>query len=208
MYRLIIFFALVVAMLVTICDAQKKKSKIKDSNEILIDELVAVKDFPLVYVEDGAADGTVLDLNRESSVYPKPQHPTVEAILKLKSAAIPLLIRHLDDTRFTSVSADVGVPWVHYSHVPVGVLCLDILTKIVNNDSRFIDDESASDDGLGSGLKLGFYFRPDDYLFRHNEANPKAIVLIVKRNLLKLYKRGLLRYRCSPLSCSSKSKSR
>src|SRR5262245_36637537 len=64
----------------------------------LIDALVIAPTRNCNYVEDGAADATVM------------QNPvqTVREIVSVKDKAIPLLIQHLDDLRLTAATFDGG----------------------------------------------------------------------------------------------------
>jgi len=68
--------------------------------EQYIDALVSYPNFGRIYVEDGAADGSV-------TAPSSPPHP-VKNLLDLGPKAIPLLIAHLDDTRLTSATFEGG----------------------------------------------------------------------------------------------------
>lgn len=202
--RMVLFFPMYLLFCISqFSIAQEKSSFKKDRNEKLIDVLVSAKGFGRVYYEDGASDGTVLDINPNEAYSEKSQHPAVKAIIRLGPKAIPLLIEHLDDIRPTHVSADVGRPWIHYDHVPLGHICLDILTKILKQDSSFWDAETADGDGLGIQFKRGYYFRPDDYIFSKEtrEIRVKNIVMTVKNKWLQLYKSGKLHYKCPDEWC-------
>ena len=72
------------------------------SNEKLIDALVAAPNLYVRYVEDGAADNSVLALYENGDVNVARQNPKeVLDIVALGKKAIPLLIEHLDDRRPT-----------------------------------------------------------------------------------------------------------
>jgi hypothetical protein len=117
----------------------------RGKSERLIARLATV-DFGRVYNEDGAAEGSVTEGVR-------PGREQVDTVLDLKDSAIPLLIAHLDDNRPTRTIFK-GRP------VPLGFVALDLLTHIVGPNPEVFDPENA-DDGLGSGIRLGYYFRPD-----------------------------------------------
>jgi hypothetical protein len=152
-----------------------------------IDALVSVPHFGRVYVEDGAADGSVTS--------PESPPQAVKNILELGPRAIPLLIAHLDDTRLTSATFEGGFTWGKPIRVPVGHVCLDILIHIIG-ENRYIFDWDCGDDGLGACVKHGYYFRPDEYYpVNNNEYIARDGVLMVKANWLRAQRKGLLRFR-------------
>jgi hypothetical protein len=149
-----------------------------------IDALVSYPNFGRIYVEDGAADGSVT-----SSGSP-PQ--AVKDILDLGPKAIPLLIAHLDDTRLTSATFEGGFTWGKPIRVPVGHVCLDVLMHIIG-ENRYIFDWECGDDGLGACVKEGYYFRPDEfYPVNKNEYIARLGVRVVKSNWQRAYRRGWL----------------
>ena len=139
---------------------------------------LAKVDFGNVYFEDGAADGTVTEERPFSKYNPEPKgFALVKAVVDLKATAIPLLIEHLDDARPTRTLFN-GKP------VPLGHIALDILTNIVGLNREVIDTDN-TDDGLGAGIQIGFYFRPDASL---------AEMKRVKENWRRLYRRGKISF--------------
>lgn len=166
------------------------------SNEKLIDALVVAPNLNVQYIEDGAADASVLALYENGDVNVPRQNPKeVKDIVALREKAIPLLIEHLDDTRPTSATVlfggyltDKPVP------VPVGFVCLDILTSVIerNNKLFFVEEPS---DGFGGDMKDGYYFRPDDYkVYGDGKFKERLIVRIVKANWQKAYRNGKIKY--------------
>ena len=160
----------------------------RDVPDALVDELVSTPDFGVVYVADGAGDGTVLN--------DKPA-TAVRKIVNLRDAAIPLLIRHLDDTRVTSAKYKGGQYWDNPATVPVGYVCLDILSQIVNdNKVLFVQGRRDCDfDGMGACIQSKYYFSPDEYAVRNNRRFATAKVLAVKHNWETARQAGLLKFR-------------
>ncbi|MGB9071049.1 MAG: hypothetical protein WCC22_00125 [Terriglobales bacterium] len=156
--------------------------------EALVDELVSTPDFGIVYIADGAGDGTVLN--------DKPAG-AVKKIVNLRDAAIPVLIRHLDDTRITSAKYKGGAYWDNPIAVPVGYLCLDILSQIVKDKKvLFVQGRRDCDfDGMGACIQSKYYFNPDDYSMRGERLLPGRKVLTAKRNWEAAQKAGLLKFR-------------
>lgn len=110
------------------------------------------------YHEDGAADATVTALATSDS---SRQTASVEvrAIFDLGPRCIPLLIAHLDDQRLTKTRFDGGAFRNAPIQVPLGHICLDILLHTMRGRTVYIED--CPDDGLGAGIRQGYYFRPD-----------------------------------------------
>src|SRR5438132_1840153 len=123
------------------------------------------------YSEDGAADATVTE-NPPSEV---------TAMGRLGSRSVPLLIAHLHDARPTSAKFK-GNP------VPVGYVCLDILTNIVSAPGILIKD--CADDGLGACVDGRYYFRPDAFTRKGGELAAGREVARVKANWQRAYRRG------------------
>jgi hypothetical protein len=110
------------------------------------------------YHEDGAADATVTAI-ATSDTSRQTASAEVRAIFDLGPRCIPLLIAHLDDQRLTKTRFDgrsvKGAP----IQVPLGHICLDILLHATQGRAVHIED--CPDDGLGAGVRQGYYFRPD-----------------------------------------------
>jgi|SRR6267143_6889059 len=160
----------------------------QDEPDTLVDELVSTPDFGVVYVADGAGDGTVLN--------DKPA-AAVRKIVNLQDAAIPLLIRHLDDTRITFAKYKGGQHWSNPVAVPVGYVCLDILSQIVNdNKVLFVQGRRDCDfDGMGACIQSKYYFNPDEYSTQSERLLPSTKVLTVKHSWETARKAGLLKFR-------------
>lgn len=138
-------------------------------------------DFGSVYVEDGAADGSVTEEWRLSESGPEAKAKAfaqVKAVVNLRDSALPLLIEHLNDARPTQTQFN-GKP------VPLGVIALDILSRIIGPNSEVFDLDCA-DDGLGACFNSGYYFRPDASL---------AEMRNVKGKWLRLYRRGAVKFK-------------
>src|SRR2546423_5108697 len=103
------------------------QTKNKSTGSKRIDALTSTSSL-VTYSDDAAADATITE-------HPSPE---VRAIVKLRSRAIPLLIAHLDDARPTAAK-------FKENSVPVGYVCLDILTHIVDAPRILIKD--CADDG-------------------------------------------------------------
>jgi hypothetical protein len=181
---LVILTAFLISASQTISGAQRHSTKIKSDH--YIDALVSYPNFGRVYVEDGAADGSVTS--------PRSPSQPVKDVLDLGPKAIPLLIEHLDDTRLTSALFEGGFTWGKPIRVPVGHVCLDILMHITRQN-RHIFDWECGDDGLGACVREGYYFRPDEYypVGNSGEYIARVGVRFVKANWLKAYRRGWLR---------------
>jgi hypothetical protein len=165
----------------TAISAQAGTSKTPSASaERYIDALVSAAHL-VVYSEDGAADATVVE------------NPVREVrnILRLGAKAIPLLIAHLEDTRITAAKFGRS----QAQGVPVGYVCLDILSNIVMSKSILIDD--CSDDGLGACVRDGYYFRPDAYSRENGRIVPKSEVFKVQVRWKRAYRNGKIKYRRS-----------
>jgi hypothetical protein len=163
------------------------KPTVQDSASV-IEELLSTPDFGIVYIADGAGDGSVL--NETPAV-------AVKKIVALQSRAIPLLIAHLDDARETSAKYKGGAHWGNPIAVPVGYLCLDILSQlVVDNEILFIQARRDCDfDGMGACIQPKYYFNPDDYSLKAHHLVPDGRVLAAKRNWQRAYKTGMLKFR-------------
>ena len=165
------------------------------SNENLIDALVNTPNLYVKYVEDGAADGSVLAIYEDGSGnMTNSIAKEVKDIVALRDKAIPLLIEHLDDTRPTSATTSQGGYLTDKPiRVPVGYVCLDILINIVGVKNRLIYSEEERG-GFGSEIKDGYYFRPDDYRIIGDIFVVRPIVRIAKANWQKAYRDGKIKY--------------
>ena len=137
----------------------------------------------VVYSADGAADATVTE-------NPPPQ---VKAIVNLGPKAIPLLIAHLNDTRPTAARFQYYIGRKEQDiPVPVGHVCLDILTYIIKAPKVLRED--CADDGLGACVERGYYFPPDAYIRKNGKFIARAEVYRVKRNWQRAYRKGYIKY--------------
>ncbi len=157
-----------------------------------IGALLAVKDFGISYSEDGAADASILEpFHWEGSniQYDRPPDAVV-GLESLGARSVPLLIDCLTDGRLTAAHFDGGSITKPMS-VPVGYLCLDILTVVVRGEP--VATRECNTDGLGGCMHFGFYFRPDDYFncWEGRRCNPRPWVSVVQRN----WKREFLQHR-------------
>lgn len=171
------------------------KKTLTTSNESMVDALVVAPNLYVEYVEDGAADGTVLAIYPNSDGYAtNPIAKEVKDIVALRDKAIPLLIEHLDDTRPTwATVSSRGYITDKPVRVPVGYICLDILLNIVGIKNKLIYAEEERG-GFGSEIKDGYYFRPDDYRIISDIFEERPIVRIVKSNWQKAYQDGKIKY--------------
>lgn len=166
------------------------------SNEKLIDALVAAQNLYVQYVEDGGRDDSILALYENGDPNVARQNPKeVLDIVALREKAIPLLIEYLDDTRPTSVTVSGGGYLTDKPvRVPVGHVCLDILTSIIERNNKLIFVEEPSD-GFCGDMKDGYCFRPDDYkVYSDDRFKERPIVRIVKANWQKAYRDGKVKY--------------
>lgn len=155
-----------------------------------IDPLVQVKDFKVEYYEDGAADASVLFPGQGEYQMPV---DAVVAIAQLRQRSLPVLIDCLSDGRLTNAWFG-GNRITARMRVPVGYVCMDLLMGMV--PGRPVADPECSDDGLGSCMNEGFYFRPDDYfLCSDQDCNPRPWVLVVQRNWKGMYLAGRIKFR-------------
>jgi hypothetical protein len=158
-----------------------------------IDPLLAVKDFKTSYVEDGAADATVLFPESPDHPYGRPAGPVI-ALVRLREKSIPLLIDCLSDGRITSMHFD-GNLMTQPMNVPAGYVCLDILMGVIRDSA--VDDPDDCGDGFGACIHTGFYFRPDDYTrcWGGDSCLLRPWVTVVQRNWRAQYLAHRLRFR-------------
>jgi hypothetical protein len=159
-----------------------------------IDPLVQYSGFGETYFEDGAADGTVLETKLDKNNDPLPLPAPVKRIAALGAQAFPLLVECLSDARTTSATFSGG-----YSRepvkVPVGYVCLDILTQEIGFGPP-VSYADCADDGLGACIHTEYFFRPDDYIPDGKERFiVRPWVLQVQRNWRKLLLQGRLTFR-------------
>lgn len=156
--------------------------------DAIIEGLVSTPDFGIIYIADGAGDGTVLNDKPSTSV---------KNVVKVQDAAIPVLIRHLDDMRLTSARYKGGTYWNNPIAVPVGYVCLDILGQIVrDNRALFVQGRRDCDfDGVGACIQPAYYFDPFDYTMNGKRITPGKQVMIAKRNWEYARRRGLVKFR-------------
>lgn len=149
-----------------------------------IDPLLDVKDFGIIYVDDGAADASILvpfhfDEATRNIQYDRPPDQVV-ALQALGEKMVPLLIDCLDDGRVTAARFN-GSRGTKSMNVTVGYLCLDILTDDIQD--KTISPLDCDRDGLGWCIHQGFYFRPDDFDCSDGHAcTSRPLVSLVQRN--------------------------
>jgi hypothetical protein len=185
--------------------AQKRLATNADYHSY-IDSLLEVKDFGTHYVEDGAADASVLFPTERTPIFHL-DRPSDEVIVlvQLGNKSIPLLIDCLGDGRLTTVRFN-GNMTTKFMNVPVGYVCLDILSTIVKGAP--VSERECGFDGLGACMSNGFYFRPDDYwdcLENIGRCKVRPWIAVVQRNWKREFLQKRLRFRnpyggVSPLS--------
>ena len=150
-----------VLLLAPVCAFSQKPLASKEDYQKYIEPLLKEKDFGTHYVEDGAADASVLTPTERGLTFhlDRPSDPVIK-LVRLGAKSVPLLIDCLGDGRVTSVRFD-GNTITRAMSVPVGYVCLDILTGSVRG--KPVSDMPCGSDGLGACMNNGFYFRPDDY---------------------------------------------
>lgn len=150
----------------------------------------------VTYVEDGAADASVTNVDANSTqvrIVGNPI-PSVRDIVNLGRRAIPLLIAHLADTRLTKAKLCSYYPRGKKEciPVPVGYICEDILLNIVAAPK--IITAECGDDGFGACVENGYYFRPDAYIKKGGKVYARAEVRRVKSNWQRAYRNGYIKY--------------
>ena len=183
-----LMFAAIVALSSAATAQSVTGHAVPGNTDAIIEELVSTPDFGTIYIADGAGDGTVLN-DRPATA--------VKNIVKLQDAAIPVLIRHLDDMRLTSARYRGGVYWNDPVAVPVGYVCLDILSQIVrDNKVLFVQGRRDCDsDGVGACIQPAYYFDSFNYVRKGKSITPGRQVTIVKHNWEYARRRGLVRFR-------------
>lgn len=164
----------------------------KHVSDKYIDALVAARNLPR-YSADGAADVSVTSYDMNDPRTAEHHIPAVLDIVDLKQKAIPLLIAHLDDMRPTSATF-YSIKYKRIVRVPLGYVCLDLLTSIVKDTPRaFVDP--CTDDGLGACVHKGFYFWPDAFTRRASRYVAGPEIYRSKINWQRAYRKGYLKYR-------------
>lgn len=122
-------------------------------------------------------------------------------IVILKAQAFSMLIDCFTNGRRTSAILDTRGKEIR---VPVGFVCLDILSGMISNaEPMFIDERSPTEkrrheepycsyDGMGACFNSGYYFRPEDF---SPDGAPNSKVLIAQRKWRKALRSGKLKYR-------------
>ena len=165
----------------------------RDQIEKALDALVALKGLGEIYIEDGAADGTIAVPEGETS---RDRMAAVDPILMCSGKAAPVLIAHVDDTRLTSALFKGGAHRRQPIRVPVGFVCLDLLLNGLSPfDSAVRDPATENDDGLGMGFLPQFYFRPDSYKIGPGGYRPLPVVYNVKKQWEEALAQGKLQFR-------------
>jgi hypothetical protein len=158
-----------------------------------LDRMLRIPGLGEIYVEDGAADGSIV---MRPPKYRAARREIVP-LLRCETRAAAVLIDHLDDVRLTTARFKGGVYWSKPVSVPLGFVCLDILISLSPFGSPIRDPGTENNDGLGSGVRAEYYFRPDDYQIRGTEYRPKPKVLEVKKNWEKALREGLVQFKYS-----------
>lgn len=159
-----------------------------------IDPLIAVQDYGTHYIEDGAADASIVHPESPEPPYGyREPAPAVVDLIRLGAHGLPALIDCLSDGRRTKMRFD-GNATTSAMDVPVGYVCLDILMSEVRGQP--VSDPDCADDGLGACINDGYYFRPDDYYDCIRETFvPRPWVLVVQRKWRDAYRARRLRVR-------------
>jgi hypothetical protein len=155
-----------------------------------LDRVLQLKNLGPIYFEDAASDGSVVMMPPAYLV----ARPEIVPLLACEARAAAVLIEHLDDARLTSATFKGGAHWAHPVHVPLGVLCLDILISLSPFGSPVRDPKTENNDGLGAGVRAEYYFRPDEYDIESGRYHPKPHVFAVKKAWQKALREGLARF--------------
>jgi len=185
---------LAVLLRAPVCAFSQKPLASKEDYKKYIEPLLKEKDFGTHYVEDGAADASVLTPTERSPTFhlDRPSDAVIE-LVRLGAKSVPLLIDCLGDGRLTSVRFD-GNTITKAMNVPVGYVCLDIMTGSVRG--KPVSDMPCGSDGLGACMNNGFYFRPDDYwkCREKDRCEPRPWVTVVQGNWRLQFLQNRLRF--------------
>jgi hypothetical protein len=151
-----------------------------------------------IYYDDGAGDGTLIRYKQDAaSNYTIEPDSTVRTIVDAGANALPLLISCISDTRPTrikfqpasnSVAAKRGVT---STQVPLGYVCLDLLTAIADDPKHKTSDPDDGYDGICADAREGYCFRPDVLA----ATSGHALMAKVQANWKRLLERKLIHYR-------------
>ncbi len=146
------------------------------------------------YGNDGAHDGTVMNIGVNNQGKVEQPLPEVQRIVNLGTKAIPLLIAHLDDTRLTSAVFDANEHPIR--HIPVGYICYDILEHITRDTRKNYRSGCVDgyDDGYCACDVKGYCFAPDEYIIKGNRYIARPSVHRAKLNWQKSYRNGYVKY--------------
>lgn len=164
----------VTILLWTLCAFQGCAIK---STRPLVPELLSAG-YPVVYINDGAGDESVLNTLHYADGQNKKCHDTLVRVVDLKEKAIPLLIAHLDDMSPTKAKYQQEEDL----SVPLGFVCLDILLQLTDSPAIIHD---CQEDGMGACVHSSYYFMPG--------ASAKKAAMI-KRHWQELYRKGEIKY--------------
>ena len=185
MTRLVTILSLAAAFVLLPGNLPAQSNRLRNNTKY-IDALISEPAL-VTYGDDGAGDATVMNIGTNDMGIVERPLPAVRDLVKLGPTAIPLLIAHLDDTRLTSAK------FFYYRRgkertlpVPVGHVCLDILTSIIKAPRIFTAE--CGDDRLGACFEVGYYFRPDAYVSNGDRVVALAIVYRAKSNWQRAYK--------------------
>ena len=143
-----------------------------------IDSLGLPRAEEMLYVEDGAGDGTVLRSKDQTA-------ELAATLTRCPQEAGPLLIERLDSRRKTSFKSQTSRTGSEGRAVSLGFVCLDVLLHIVV-PMKPVFDEDCADDGLGACLNPPYYFRPD--------SQDAVAITKSKRSWQTLLRAGRLRF--------------
>ena len=142
-----------------------------------------------LYVEDGAADGTVLIAG------PGGKAPReVRTLLACPQDAARLLVSQLTDMRTSLFTCRTTKTKGEVRPVPMGHVAMDLLQHLAprSQSPPHLTPGDCSDDGFGACLANGYYFRPDDYELVDGEMRALPIVAEVQANWQTLLDTGRL----------------
>lgn len=180
-----IYVAIVILAATALTFAQTGKGRKLVNKEALITALTTSKQLPLIFGDDGVFMNNEL----EDDNIPR----EVRRILGLGSAAIPLLISHLDDTRLVKMAYYGSGSAVK---VTVGDVSLNILEAIVKMRAPMFDKECASGEMLNgeSCLEADYSFIPGSFKLRGGKRVAGKDMTKAKRNWQKAWAAKKVRY--------------